>query len=701
MISSSIRSSSAYVVFLLLVLIFTGCESSSSRQRFYGRTVPPRENVVRYVSGGEPESLDPPVSNSQPDARILISLFDGLVEYHPKTMEPIPGIAESWELSKDATEYVFHLRKNAKWSDGTPITSKDFVYSFRRGFSPELASRNSSLGYFIKYSEAYNSGWVFVKDASGKFLLKKDFVEADTENNVQPHDTIGFESKLHEFLDSPERLTLKGDEKGRAAQLDADARLKSAVEGAEFVPVQAEDIGVEAVDDYTLRLKLTQPAPFALGVLGHQFFRLAPQHIIEKFGKDWTRPENIVTCGAFKVAERKPYDKLVVIKDPNNWDAANVKIDRIEFYPSEEIPTIMNLYKAGEIDAVYNHTVLASWLDEIRPYYKDEYLNFPEVATEFYVINIKKPPMDNLKVRQAFALAVDRTALSIYRKVTKPLVDFTPEGIFPQYEEARKKVQARKLKELNINEAEWNHRIFDPLRARKLLAEAGYPVEGSEGNYSCPKFPVDQVAINYNTAESNRVVAEFIQEQWRKNLGITVTLKNMEFKTFLPMLNKVEYDGFGRRGWVGDYMDPFTFLYLQYTENNESATGWHDKKYDELLSQANRSVDPDRRYELMAEAEFLMMQQQVVIPLQTNATNWMKKPYLKGIYPNPGTLHPWKFVYIERDPSKWDKDVENIMTTKDPSVEKQIEELISTQKLFEESQASKSLAAKAKTAEVN
>src|SRR6476619_4350020 len=166
----------AFLALLVLCSFISGC-TSSAESRYFGQTVPPTNNVMRYVSGGEIESLDPPITNSQPDARILIALFDGLVEYHPKTMEPIPGIAESWETSQDGTEYLFHLRHNAKFSNGDPITAKDFVYSIRRGFSPELASRNASLGYYIKYAEAYNSGQSFVKDVNGQFLLKKDFAE--------------------------------------------------------------------------------------------------------------------------------------------------------------------------------------------------------------------------------------------------------------------------------------------------------------------------------------------------------------------------------------------------------------------------------------------------------------------------------------------------------------------------------------------
>src|SRR6476660_1641974 len=120
---------------VLLSSFIAGCTTSAS-SRYFGQTEPPKENMLRYVTGGEPESLDPPVSNSQPDARIYLALFDGLVDYDPKTMEPIPSVAESWELSKDGTEYLFHLRHNAKFSNGDPITAKDFVYSVRRGFSP-------------------------------------------------------------------------------------------------------------------------------------------------------------------------------------------------------------------------------------------------------------------------------------------------------------------------------------------------------------------------------------------------------------------------------------------------------------------------------------------------------------------------------------------------------------------------------------
>jgi oligopeptide transport system substrate-binding protein len=230
---------------------------------------------------------------------------------------------------------------------------------------------------------------------------------------------------------------------------------------------------------------------------------------------------------------------------------------------------------------------------------------------------------------------------------------------------------------------EWKARIFDVKKACDLMKEAGYKAEMTgENRCKVDGFPADQVNITYNTAESNKAVAEFMQAQWKQNLGITVSLKNMEWKTFLPVRKAVDYMGMARAGWVGDYMDPITFLNLFYKDNNDSSTGWHNPKFDKMLDDANKEKDEMKRFEMLAAAELFLMQDQPVAPLQTQATNWIKKPFVKGLYPNPGTLHAWKFVYIEQDPNKWDKNVDNIMTEKDPIVEEQLERLKSSQKSF-------------------
>ncbi|MDQ3802113.1 MAG: ABC transporter substrate-binding protein, partial [Acidobacteriota bacterium] len=296
------NQTSLVIALVILSLFITSSCSSSADNRFWGKTQAPKENVFRYISGSEPESLDPAVGTGQPEARIYMALYDGLVEYHPKTMEPIPALAESWEISRDGTEYLFHLRKDGKFSNGDPITARDFVYTFRRSLDPENAFRNANLAYYIKYAEAYNSARSFVKDANGQFLLKTDAEEkepaaapapadapaAQPQQQTGQPDNFGPDTEFHRFIDAPERLTVPTSEKERAKLFEKDAKLKALVEGKQLIPVKAEDLGVEAIDDYTLRIKLYQPAPYFLDLLPHQFFRVLHRPTIEKFGKGWS-----------------------------------------------------------------------------------------------------------------------------------------------------------------------------------------------------------------------------------------------------------------------------------------------------------------------------------------------------------------------------------------------------------------------------
>jgi ABC-type oligopeptide transport system substrate-binding subunit len=507
---------------------------------------------LRYISGSEPESLDPQVSSGQPEARLHVGLFDGLTEYHPETAQPIPALAEWWEPNGDNSVFTFHLRA-AKWSNGEPITAHDFVYSLKRGLAPEFASRIAYLAYYIKGAQVYNEG------------------------------------------------------KGKA-----------------------EDVGVEAVDDRTLRFTLAQPVPFFPGLVAHQFFRPVPRKAVESHGQAWTQPGNIVTSGAFLLQVWKPYDRLVYVRNPHYWDAANVKLDRITFYPLEDATTMMNLYKAGEVDALYNHIPPAAWIDHLRT--TKDHMDRPECAIDYYMFNTTKPPMDDIRVRKAFNMAIDKVGLAAYQRTIKPLTAFSPEGIFPGYPQPAGDP-------------------FDPERARTLLAEAGY--RDASGRYDPAAFPIAEVELTYNTTERNRQIAEFVQAQWKQNLSLTVPLKNMEWKTFLDYRAKLEYKGVARTGWVCDYMDPYTFLDLFTTKTGDNGTGWSTGEYVKAVHDANREPDPQKRYQLLAKAEKILLDAQPVIPLATSSTNWMRKPYVKGMHPNPVTIHAWKFVYIEHDPAKW------------------------------------------------
>ncbi|MGZ8847591.1 MAG: peptide ABC transporter substrate-binding protein [Pyrinomonadaceae bacterium] len=652
--------------FLLFVLIFAlcaasaACVASSANQQFFGKTDPPRDNVLRYVSGSEPESLDPQVSDGQPEARIYMALYEGLVEYDPKTAAPSPALAERWEINRDSSEFTFHLRRDGRFSNGDPITARDFIFTIRRGMSPDFGSRTAALAYYIKYAEAYNQRGVFVSDQEGRtFLLEEDFSEDNTESNqaagegkklrplsstpseslaseyppIPEEKTPAADTAFHRFMHSPSRLVLPGDETKRNKVLDANPKLKAAIAGMRFVPVKAEDVGVEAVDDYTFRVSLAQTAPFFLSLLPHQFFRVIHQKTIETFKEDWTLEQNIVTSGPFKLKRWVPYDRLLVQRDPMYRDAANVKLDGIVFYPLVENTTIMNLYKAGEIDAMANHTVPAQWLDTIAP--MRDYMDAPEAAIEYYLFNCRRPPTNDVRVRKALNMSVDKEGFGAWRH-QKYLTGITPQGMFPGYPSPKGDE-------------------FNPERAKALLAEAGYGDDS--GKFDPGRFPVDQIEITVNPEGANIPNAEFIQAQWKHSLGVTIPIKVMEQKTFLAARSKLEYKGLARTGWSADYMDPFTFLGLYYTPSGNSGTGWWNAKYAALLDEANSTGDGQKRFELFGKAEALALDAQPVMPLATTSARWLKKPYVKGMYPNPVTLHPWKWVYIERDPAKWDYGV--------------------------------------------
>lgn len=662
-------NSSCFVIALLLAacLLNAGCAASAKNQLFFGKTDPPRENVLRYVSGSEPETLDPQIPDLQNEARIYLALYEGLAEYNPKTGEPVPALAERWEVNKDSSEFVFHLRRTGRFSNGDPITARDFVYTIRRGLNPTLGSRSASLAYAIKYAQAYNSRGLFVFDPNAKtFLLEKDFADDDTqgtnakdsgrtarrpppplssqpiESGVSeyppiPEDkTPDADTPFHQLMHLPARIVLPGNQEKRNQALDANPKLKAAIAGKNLVPVAATDIGVEAVDDYTLRISLVKPAPYFIGLMPHHFFRVLHQKTIEQFGKSWTDPKHIVTSGCFRMETWKPYDRLIVTRDPMNWDAGNVKLDRIVFYMLQDIPTMLNLYKAGELDATYNHTVPPAWLESMAN--MKDFMDASEVATDYYRFNTTKGPTSDVRVRKALNMALDKKAMADWRHV-KPLTAVTPAGVFPGYPQPQGDA-------------------FDPEKAKRLLADAGYA--DAAGNFDPAKFSAAEVEIITNSDGSNVAYAEFIQALWKRSLGITIQIRPMESKTFFAEVSKLDYKGISRTGWGADYMDPFTFLDLYSTPGGNNGTGWWDLHYAELLDEANRSIDHQRRYEILAQAEQLLLDAQPIMPLVVGTTRWMKKPYIKGMYPNPLSLYAWKWVYIERDPAKWDYGVPNM-----------------------------------------
>lgn len=493
--------------------------------------------VFKIANGTEPESLDPHQVQGVPEHRILMALFDGLVIPDPKTAGPIPGVAESWDVSDDGTIYTFHLR-DCQWSDGVPITAEDVVYSWLRELDPATASPYAWFpAMFLKGGAEYNAG------------------EAD-----------------------------------------------------------ASAVGIKAIDEKTFQMELVGPLPYALGALSHYSFAIVPKHAIEQFGKEWILPENFVGNGAFTLAEWIPQQYIRVVKNPNYWDNDNVKLDEVVFYSSDDNSTVYNMFLNHEIDwdtSIPNDQVLSATL-------KKEYQVAPQLSTYYYVFQTEVPPLDNPNVRKALARAVDREAL--VEQVTKS-GQLPCWGIVP-------------------NMAGYTALPFpedyDIDSAKKYLADAGYP--------NGVGFP--NVTILYNTNDSHKAIAEFIQQEWKNNLGIEVELVNQEWATYLNNRNTGNFM-ISRAGWVGDYQDPNTFLDMFVTGGDMNGGKYSNPEYDALIKKAATMADGPERMATMQKAEGIMINDdQAIMPFYFYVSqNMIDTDIWGGFYNNTMDYHPVKNIF--------------------------------------------------------
>ena len=484
-----------------------------------------RDKILLFGNGTEPQNLDPHTVKGVPENHIITALMEGLIAYHPTDQAlPEPGLADTWEHNADASEWTFHIRVGAKWSNGDPVKASDFVFSFQRILSPNLAADYADQLFIMAGAEAFRNG------------------------------------KITDF----------------------------------------SQVGVKALDDQNLKITLVGPTPYFLSALTHYSWYPVHPATILKFGKIddrvtvWTRPENYVGTGPFKLKQWKVNEVISVDRNPNYWDAKNVKLNGIEFYPIEDQNTEERAFRAGQL-----HITNEVPLDKIPGYRRDNpklILVDPYLGTYFFRINVNKPALQDVRVRQALNLALDRD--SIVENVTRggqiPALGFTPKGM-GEY----------KTPEILS---------YDPDKARQLLAAAGFP-----GGKGFPKFE-----ILINTSESHRTIAEGIQQMWKEELGIDVGIRNEEWKVYLDSQTNMKYD-ISRSGWIGDYMDPLTFLSIWSTGNGNNNTGWSNAEYDQLIAESSREADQQKRFELLSKAETILLNDP---PFAT--VYWYTRVYLKS-----------------------------------------------------------------------
>jgi oligopeptide transport system substrate-binding protein len=343
-----------------------------------------------------------------------------------------------------------------------------------------------------------------------------------------------------------------------------------------------EALGIEALDHRTLRVTLHSPCAYFLDLCSFYTLLPVPRHAVEKHGEGWIRPGNIVGNGAYTLERWLLNRSIVFRKNPRYWNAESVALNVVEAIPTDNINANFNLYMSGIADWGDASAVPQFVVDELKP--RADFHVKPYFCTYFYRFNVKRPPFDDARVRRAFFLAMDRHDIVDYvtkagQEVAHSLV---PPGV-PGYREVE-------LSERNVEEA------------RRLLAEAGYP--GGKG------FP--KTELLFNTSESHKNIAEVLQQQWKQALGIEIELVNQEWKVFLATTQAEDY-WISRGSWIGDYLDPNTFLDLWTTTNGNNRTGFSDPEYDALIARAARTVSPRERFELLRRAEAWVTEREMIV----------------------------------------------------------------------------------------
>jgi oligopeptide transport system substrate-binding protein len=571
-----------------------------------------------FVNETEVKSLDPHLVTGHPEHRILESVFEGLTRLHPETSLPEPGAAESWEISDDGRIYTFHLRKQARWTDGSPVTAHDFVYSYQRFLNPQTAAEYAYQAWYIRNAKRYSSG--------GSAIAPGDAVEIEL--NERPKDSLPFargqltHGKLVRIDGEGEgRIFVVNTERGEEKFQIGETASAAGAEPCSQVLLDFREVGVRALDDYTLETTLENPTPYWLELVAYHAVLPVNKNCLETFGvPKWNDAANIVSNGAYRVASRRIRDRVRLEKNKFYWDRDNVKLNVIDALAINSQVTMFNLFETGKADWITDPPAIVL-RELLKPDKRRNDLNpKPYLSTYYYLLNTKFKPLDDKRVRRALNLAVDRgeivrTALAAGEVPAYALV---PPGM-PNY-------KPPSLGAENVAEA------------RRLLADAGFP--------NGRNFP--KLEILYNTHEAHKTIAELVRKQWEQNLGIDVATRNEEWGSYMNSLRQFEFS-VARRGWIGDYADPNTYLDMMVTGGENNNTGWSNAEYDALIADAAKEIDQEKRREILYRAETLLMDELPIVPLYFYVGKNMVKPYVRGFYNNVLDNHPLYRIWIDHD----------------------------------------------------
>ncbi len=477
------------------------------------------------------KSMDPQINTDVEGSDVLRNLFEGLYN-EDGNGELVPGVALDHEVSEDGKTYTFNLRKDAKWSNGEPVTANDFVYSWRRLADPATASE---YAWYMELMQVENAPEIIAGDKS------------------------------------------------------------------------PEELGIRAVDDHTLEVKITTPLPYFPQMLVHGSTFPVLQSVVEEHGDDWTDAGTLVGNGAYKLVEHQLGERVVMEKSDTYWDAENVVMEKITALTINDVNQALTRYLAGELDRV---DIPAGQYPRLKKEYPEQAVSTPYNCSYIYMLNVgEKGPeaLKDVRVRKALAYAIDRDIIveRILQGGQKPSYNWTHWAIAdferPELDWADNMDQAQRVE-----------------KAKELLAEAGYG----------PDNPLD-LTLQYNTSEDHKKIA-IAASQMLKQVGVNLTLDNYEWKVHTDRMQSQDYD-MARYAWCGDYNEASTYLDLLTSYSGHNNGEFYNDAYDKLMKDSKTAEDPQPLYQ---EAEKILAEEMPIIPIYHYANVDMIAEDIEGLPEN-------------------------------------------------------------------
>ncbi len=531
---------------LVLSVFLAACSDKSSGSNDEGTEKKKVAQDLRVNIKTEPFSLNPGLANDSTSGSILLQTFEGLTRLDAKG-KPQPAMAEKITPSDDLKTYTFKLR-DAKWTNGDPVTAQDFVYAWKWALDPANESQYSYQLYYIKGAQAINEG-----------------------------------------------------------------------------TAAADTLGVEAVDDKTLKVTLENPTPYFLELTA--FYTYFPVNSkIATANPNWYKDagDQYTSNGPFKMTKWEHSDSIKLEKNTDYWDAKTVKLSSVEMFMVNEDATELSMYENGELD--WAGLPFGQLPTEAIPQLKDagDLKIKPIAGTYWYKFNTEKPPLNNLNIRKALTYAIDRKAIveNITQGGQVPAMAAVPPTMFKENEKGY-------FKDNDVKKAK------DFLQ--KGLKELGLT--------DVSQLPA--ITLSYNTNDAHAKIAQAIQDMWKQNLGVNVNLSNEEWAVYIDKLHAGDYQ-IGRMGWLGDFNDPINFLELyRDKDGGNNDTKWENPEFKQLLIDSQKEEDAKKRTAMLKKAEGIFMNDVPVAPIYFYTNVWVQKDNLKGVVVSGLGDAQLKWAYFE------------------------------------------------------